>query len=103
MNTVMPENFAGDSLSSAFIWYHADARLAGQLADWVRKISSELDVDGRLLIRHQKDKTTFMENYAGAGKETVAHIEQMAVKQDWFAQLLSARQAEIFAQVNLRK
>jgi len=96
----MPENFADDGPCSAFIWYHADARLAGQLTDWVQEISSELDVDGRLLIRRQKNKITFMEIYATVEKETLARIEQKAAQQNWFAQLLSPRQAELFAEIH---
>jgi len=96
----MPEYSADHGPCSAFIWYHADARLAGQLSDWVQGISSELDIDGRLLVRQQNDKTTFMEIYPVIEKETLAHIEHMAAKQHWFAQLLSPRQAELFAEIH---
>jgi len=96
----MPEHSANHDPCSAFVWYHADARLAAQLSDWVQEISKELELDGQLLIRQQNDKTTFMEIYPGVDEATVAHIEQMAAKQSWFTQLLSARQAEVFAEVN---
>jgi len=96
----MPEHSADHGPCSAFIWYHADAQLAEPLSDWVQKVSSELNVRGRLLVRQQNDKTTFMEIYPSVEETTVAHIEHMAAKQSWFAQLLSTRQAEVFAEVN---
>jgi len=87
-------------LSSAFIWYHADAKLAGQLSRWVHEISQQSGLVGRLLMRNESGKNTFMEIYPGADKTTIANIEKIAAKQHWFTQLGSPRQVEIFNEIS---
>ncbi|MDX8392355.1 MAG: DUF4936 family protein [Mariprofundaceae bacterium] len=95
----MPEQFAKSGHPCAFIWYHADAKLAGQLSDWVRETSDALGISGRLLIRQQTNKTTFMEIYPSIDETSIERIEKAAAAQSWFAQLTSPRQAEVFKDI----
>lgn len=89
--------------SSAFIWYHADAVMAGELQAWVGSMGDLLGIPARLMIRSQPDRTTFMEIYdlhcrtAVDVNGMVEFIETQAGKQFWFSKLKSPRRAEIFS------
>jgi len=95
-----PANSTKTSMPSAFIWYHADALLAAQLSDWVHEISKKTGLEGRLLMRDEDGKTTFMEIYPDAGAAAIAGIEKIAATRDWFTQLESPRRAEIFSEIS---
>lgn len=88
---------------AAFIWYHADAALTEELQAWVNHIGRTQKIRGRLMIREQRDKTTFMEIYEpGAGdiEPTLAAIEADAARQPWFNQLQSPRRTEVFSEID---
>ncbi len=95
----MSKPLSENGLPSAFIWYHADVQLSAQLSRWVQKISRDMGLEGRLLVRNEGDKTTFMEIYSGAGKTIMAEIEKRAATQSWFTRLASPRRVEIFSEI----
>jgi len=87
---------------AAFIWYHAEARLAETLQAWVKSTGKALGITSRLMVRHQADKTTFMEVYESTHdmEDIVKCIEARAAKQAWFSELDCQRKAEIFSEIH---
>jgi len=101
----MPEagpNFIAEGKKTAFIWYHADSRLANALRAWVEQTGQSLGIPAKILVRRQAERTTFMEIYEAAGNQNmedmVEIIEACAAAQSWFARLQSPRRAEIFSE-----
>ena len=93
-----------EAKQAAFIWYHADAQLADVLQAWVESTGKALGITSRLMVRHQTDKTTFMEIYE-SGKNMdmeslLRNVEASAAIQPWFVELHSQRKAEVFAEIH---
>ncbi len=84
--------------SSAFIWYHADAEQQGPILQWQAELSETLGVQGRLLLRHDSGKTTFMEIYEHVESPLVEQIEAQAKQLPIFAGI--ERRCESFIEVN---
>ena len=102
----MPEagpDFIAEGKKTAFIWYHADTRLAHTLQAWVEQTGQSLGIPAKIMVRRQAERTTFMEIYEAAGnqhmEDVVEIIEAHAAAQPWFARLQSPRRAEIFSEV----
>ncbi len=93
----MPES--NTSPSSAFIWYHADMKMQESVLAWQQtEVAEKLAVSGRLLIREQAGKTTFMEIYEHVEWPLVERIEQMANQASCFAGI--ERRCEFFTEVS---
>jgi len=106
---VMPDadtKLFSNEKKAAFIWYHADAQLEEVLQVWVRQMGQTLNIPARLMVRHQPERTTFMEIYQASGsidlQDMVEGIERDAANQAWFAQLHSPRKAEIFVEAHAK-
>ncbi|MDX8405023.1 MAG: hypothetical protein R8K50_02615, partial [Mariprofundus sp.] len=89
-NPVMPD---------AFIWYHAEQAAQPALVAWLQMVETNTGIRGKLFMRHQHDKTTFMESYADVSTETMARIEKLAAQQAVFAGI--NRRCESFTPVRI--
>ena len=85
-------------MPDAFIWYHANENQEPALVDWLVKVEEQADVRGKLFIRKEKDKTTFMETYTDVSSATINRIEKLASTQPLFATI--HRQCESFVEVS---
>jgi len=65
-------------MPDAFIWYHADKKQESELLEWVAHVDQQAGVRGKLLIRIEQDKTTFMETYSDVSSATIRRIEKLA-------------------------
>jgi len=85
-------------MPDAFIWYHADERMEPALVDWLVTVEEQADVRGKLFIRKEQDKTTFMETYTDVSRATINRIEKLASNQPLFKDI--HRQCESFVEVS---
>jgi len=84
-------------MPDAFIWYHADEKLESALIDWLDEVQEQADVQGKLFIRKDGDKTTFMETYSDVTSATIARIEKLAAAYPAFEGL--ERRCESFIRI----
>ncbi len=85
-------------MPDAFIWYHANENIEPELLDWLAQVEEKADVRGKLFIRKEDDKTTFMETYTNVSRATINRIEKMAASQPIFNDI--HRQCESFVEVS---
>jgi len=81
-----------------FIWYHAPAGIEPELRQWLGRLKTQ-GIHGRLFVRHEKERTTFMEMYAAADANMLAAIESQARGQAWHHALQSPRRCECFKEI----
>jgi len=81
-----------------FIWYHAPAGIEGELRRWLGRLKIR-GIRGRLFVRHEEERTTFMEVYAAADDDMLATIESQAKQQTWYHTLQSPRRCESFKEI----
>jgi len=86
-------------MPDAFIWYHADKEQEPALVEWMNEVEINTGVRGKLYLRQQHDKTTFMETYADVSVITIARIEKLAAQQTVFAEL--NRRCENFTPIRI--
>jgi len=84
-------------MPDAFIWYHADKNMESDLQHWIDEVEAGAGVRGRLYIRIEKDKTTFMESYADISRATIERIEKLAASSPVFQDI--DRRCESFIQI----
>ncbi|MDQ6996176.1 MAG: hypothetical protein Q9M82_01795 [Mariprofundus sp.] len=84
-------------MPEAFIWYHADENMEPAFIEWLEQVEEQADVRGKLFIRKENDKTTFLETYTDVSRATINRIEKMAVAQPIFNDI--HRQCESFVEV----
>jgi len=84
-------------MPDAFIWYHADENMEPALVEWLDQVKENADVRGKLFIRKEKDKTTFMETYTDVSRATINRIETLASNQPLFKCI--HRQCESFVEI----
>jgi len=84
-------------MPDAFIWYHADKNMESDLQRWIDEVEAGAGVRGRLYIRIEKDKTTFMESYADISRDTIERIEKLAASSPVFQDI--DRRCESFIQI----
>lgn len=85
-------------MPDAFIWYHADEKLEPELVDWLNVSAEKTGVRGKLYIRKQDNKTTFMETYANVPASTIERIEKLAALQPVFTHI--ERRCESFIEIS---
>ncbi len=85
-------------MPDTFIWYHADENMEPALIKWLEQVEEKADVRGKLFIRKEKDKTTFMETYTNVSRPTINRIEKLASTQAVFEGI--HRQCESFVEVS---
>jgi len=85
-------------MPDAFVWYHTDENKEPELLHWLDKVHEQADVHGKLFIRKEQDKTTFMEAYNNVSTATINRIEKMAANQVLFQDI--HRQCESFVEVS---
>jgi len=81
-----------------FIWYHVDQTLEPALINWIDHVETQAGVRGKLFVRIEKDKTTFMETYADISRPTIDRIEKLAASQPCFKGV--HRRCESFIEIN---
>lgn len=81
-----------------FIWYHAAAGIENELRQWLDHLKAQ-GIRGRLLVRHEEGRTTFMEVYAAVDTDMLATIESQARQQTWYHALQSPRRCESFREI----
>ncbi|MDX8405873.1 MAG: DUF4936 family protein [Mariprofundus sp.] len=86
-------------MPDAFIWYHAEQAAEPALVEWLHAVETNTGIRGKLFMRRQHDKTTFMESYADVSAETMARIEKLAAQQAVFADI--SRRCESFTPVRI--
>jgi len=86
------------SSNSAFIWYHTDVGLQETVLDWQTELAETLGIHGRLLIRNDSGKTTFMEIYEHVESPLVENIEALAKQMPFFIGI--ERRCESFIEVD---
>lgn len=74
-------------MASAFIWYQTDSGREPELTAWLEEVKEITSIEGKLYIRNQNDKTTFMESYADLSQAMIERIEKLAAKQAVFADI----------------
>ncbi|PIP02032.1 MAG: hypothetical protein COW18_11955 [Zetaproteobacteria bacterium CG12_big_fil_rev_8_21_14_0_65_54_13] len=84
-------------MPDAFIWYHADDTQEPALLKWLDEVEASAGVRGKLYLRKQDDKTTFMEAYTEVSAATIRRIERLAKKQPVFEHI--ARRCESFIEI----
>jgi len=84
-------------MPDAFIWYHADKNMESDLLGWIDEVEAETGVRGRLYIRIEKDKTTFMESYPDVSRATIDRIEKLAAASPVFQSI--DRRCESFVKI----
>jgi len=84
-------------MPDAFIWYHADEKRESELLNWLDIVEQQAGVRGKLLVRIEKDKTTFMETYADVSRPTIDRIEKLAASSPVFQGI--DRRCESFIQI----
>jgi len=82
-------------MPDAFIWYHAADDQEPALQAWMETVEQQADIRGRLLIRRQDEKITFMEHYADVSTPTIDRIERLAAKQPLFESITRCCEAFI--------
>ncbi|MDQ7011318.1 MAG: DUF4936 family protein, partial [Mariprofundaceae bacterium] len=82
-----------------FIWYHAPADIENELRQWLSHLKAQQGIRGRLFVRHEKERTTFMEVYTAADADMLATIESQARQQTWYHALQSPRRCESFKEI----
>ncbi len=85
-------------MPDTFIWYHADENMEPAFIAWLEQVEEKADVRGKLFIRKEQDKTTFMETYTNVSRATINRIEKLASTQDLFKEI--HRQCESFVEVS---
>jgi len=84
-------------MPDAFIWYHANENMEPELLQWLTQVEKEADVRGKLFIRKENDKNTFMETYTDVSSATINRIEKMAGRHHLFKGI--HRQCESFIEI----
>ena len=84
-------------MPDAFIWYHANEAMEPELLDWMDQVEAFAGVRGKLLVRIEKDKSTFMETYADVSHATIDRIEKQAAQQALFKSI--DRHCESFVEI----
>jgi len=85
-------------MPDAFIWYHANETLEPALLDWLKEVEEKADVEGKLYLRKEADKTTFMECYNDVTSSTIKRIEKLAMAYPAFEEI--ERRCESFIRVD---
>ena len=85
-------------MPDAFIWFHADAALESELLKWLDSVEEQAGVRGKLFIRKDENKVTFMESYSDVSSATISRIESMAAKQPLFQHI--ERRCESFVKIS---
>ena len=85
-------------MPDAFIWYHAEEKLESELMQWIDEVQEKADVQGKLYVRKESDKTTFMESYSDVTSSTIKRIEKMACENPLFANI--ERRCESFMRID---
>jgi len=83
---------------SAFIWYHADSNLQTDLLAWLGQVKRATGIQGRLLVRKQPDKTTYMEIYDNVKPQLIDIIEDLAGQTPCFSDI--QRRCESFSSLS---
>lgn len=84
-------------MPNAFIWYHADENIEPELLQWLSQVEEKADVRGKLFIRKENDKSTFMETYTDVSRATINRIEKLAANHPLFKGI--HRQCESFVEI----
>jgi len=84
-------------MPDAFLWYHADAEREPALLNWIERVEAHAGVRGRLYIRKQEQRTTFMECYRDVSSATIRRIEALAAADPLFEQI--ERRCESFVEI----
>jgi hypothetical protein len=87
-------------MPDAFIWYHAGDTLEPDLPDWIDQVGETTGIRGRLFVRRENDRTTFMEIYSAVSGAMIERIESMAAQQPVFEGI--DRRCESFTKVPRR-
>jgi len=85
-------------MPDAFIWYHADEKLEPALTEWLAEVKEKADVQGKLYLRKEGDKTTFMESYSDVTSSTIKRIEKLAATHPTFEAI--ERRCESFIRID---
>jgi len=85
-------------MPDAFIWYQADDTQEAALLTWLDDVEAGAGVRGKLYMRKQDDKTTFMEAYTDVSMATIKRIEKLAKKQPVFEN--TSRRCESFIEIS---
>ena len=84
-------------MPDAFIWYHASEKLEPELLHWLDEVEDQAGVRGKLLVRKDKNTSTFMETYADVSSATITRIEKMATHEPLFDNI--ERRCESFIEI----
>ena len=68
-------------MASAFIWYHGQLKDAAIYQAWLQTALEKTGVTGRLLVRQQIEKTTFMEVYEHIDVAIIDKLVRLAEQQ----------------------
>lgn len=85
-------------MPDAFVWYHANAELEPALLSWIDIVEAQAGVRGKLYLRKENEKVTFMECYSDVSRATILRIEQLAASNELFAGV--TRRCESFVRLD---
>ncbi|TLS75237.1 hypothetical protein FE236_09710 [Mariprofundus erugo] len=85
-------------MPDAFVWYHASEELEPALLAWMDVVETEAGVRGKLYVRKENEKVTFMECYSDVSRPTILRIEQLAAANTLFTSL--TRRCESFIRLD---
>ncbi|GAV20984.1 hypothetical protein MMIC_P1962 [Mariprofundus micogutta] len=85
-------------MPDAFIWYHAHEKLESELMSWLDEIEDKAGVRGKLFVRKDDGKTTFMESYSDVTTSTITRIEKHAAQHPVFTNI--ERRCESFMRID---
>lgn len=76
--------FAMSEMTSLFIWYHGQPASQQDYLNWLVLAQQHFGIQGRLLIREEPDRITYMEIFEQVEVDIYSQLERLAADQACF-------------------